>query len=86
LVELVKNSYDADAKRVEVGIFVNVFEPFIRVADNGDGMTEEEVDKYWLRIGYSHKVEEKLSALNRRKTGEKADVGTLSINERVGTS
>ncbi|MBI1765276.1 MAG: sensor histidine kinase [Acidobacteria bacterium] len=82
LVELVKNSYDADATKVEVGIFSNVEEPYIRVADNGCGMTEQEIDTRWLRIGYSEKVEERISSRNRRRTGEKG-IGRISA-DRLG--
>lgn len=82
LVELVKNSYDADATEVEVGIFLNGCEPYIRVADNGCGMTEQEIDTRWLRIGYSEKVEERVSSRNRRRTGEKG-IGRISA-DRLG--
>lgn len=82
LVELVKNSYDADATEVEVGIFSNAEESYIRVADNGCGMTEQEIDTRWLRIGYSEKVEERISSRNRRRTGEKG-IGRISA-DRLG--
>lgn len=83
LVELVKNSYDADATKVEVEIYVNVPQPYIRIADNGCGMTEKQVEKNWLRIGYSEKKTERLSRLKRRKTGEKG-IGRLSA-DRLGS-
>lgn len=78
LIELVKNSYDADATVVEI----EIDKDFIRIADNGCGMSEEEVEKNWLRIGYSEKKDKKISAKNRRKTGEKG-VGRLS-SDRLG--
>lgn len=84
LVELVKNSYDADATRVEVGIIVTGQTPEIRVADNGVGMTERQVETDWLRIGYSAKREERHSKLHRRKTGEKG-IGRLSA-DRLGST
>ncbi len=82
LVELVKNSYDADATEVEVGVFSNAGDPYIRIADNGWGMTEHEIDTRWLRIGYSEKVEARVSARNRRRTGEKG-IGRISA-DRLG--
>lgn len=83
LIELVKNSYDADANIVEVEIFNNADHRFIRIADDGDGMTEDDIDKKWLRIGFSHKKTEKSSSKkNRRKTGEKG-IGRLSA-DRLG--
>jgi len=78
LLELVKNSYDADATVVEVEIGKNA----IRVADNGIGMTEEQLEKNWLRIGFSEKRQKTISAKTRRKTGEKG-IGRLST-DRLG--
>jgi signal transduction histidine kinase len=76
IVELVKNSYDADASKVLVEI-VTEGEGYIRVSDSGTGMTEGEIDDHWLRIGFSEKRENKKSKRNRRKTGEKG-IGRLS--------
>src|SRR5690242_8776634 len=39
LIELVKNSYDADALAVDVEVFCSNGSDLIRVADNGFGMT-----------------------------------------------
>jgi signal transduction histidine kinase len=83
LIELVKNSYDADAEAVEIDIKLNSPEPLIRIADNGSGMTETQVETDWLRIGYSAKREERHSKLRRRKTGEKG-IGRLSA-DRLGS-
>jgi signal transduction histidine kinase len=83
LVELVKNSYDADAEAVEIEIKLGNHEPRIRVADNGSGMSERQVETDWLRIGYSAKRDERHSKLRRRKTGEKG-IGRLSA-DRLGS-
>ncbi len=82
ILELIKNSYDADATEVEVEIIDKAKNRYIRIADNGCGMTEKEVDKFWLRIGYSEKRSNKYSKLNRRKTGEKG-IGRISA-DRLG--
>ena len=82
LLELVKNSYDADAEKVVIEIYCSIPSRYVRVADNGCGMTEEEVDNYWLRIGYSEKRINKISGLRRRKTGEKG-IGRISA-DRLG--
>lgn len=84
LIELVKNSYDADATRVEVEIYCNTKEPYIRIADNGTGMTDKEVESNWLHIGYSSKIKSKESIKKRRKTGEKG-IGRISA-DRLGAS
>lgn len=83
LLELVKNSYDADATKVEIEIIVKSDRPYIRIADNGSGMTEGIVDKCWLRIGYSEKRVQKVSIKKRRKTGEKG-IGRISA-DRLGS-
>ena len=45
-------------------------------------MTEEQLDKNWLRIGYSEKRLKTTTAKTRRKTGEKG-IGRLST-DRLG--
>ncbi len=82
LLELVKNSYDADAKIVEIEIYKRETKNYIRIADDGIGMTETEIDENWLRIGYSEKKANRTTARNRRKTGEKG-IGRLSA-DRLG--
>ncbi|MBA7477764.1 Adaptive-response sensory-kinase SasA [subsurface metagenome] len=83
LVELVKNSYDADATKVWIDIFCRSSNKYIRIVDNGCGMTEGEIDKYWLRIGYSEKRTNRFSNKKRRKTGEKG-IGRIS-SDRLGS-
>ncbi|MCZ8217297.1 MAG: ATP-binding protein [Cyclobacteriaceae bacterium] len=82
LIELVKNSYDADAFNVEVEVLCRNGNDLIRVADNGFGMTGEQLKDYWLRIGFSNKRKSKHSDLGRRKTGEKG-IGRIST-DRLG--
>jgi len=82
ILELVKNSYDANANLVEIKISQN--DDLIRIADNGVGMTSKELETGWLRIGYSAKRDKKLTSSNRRKTGEKG-IGRLSA-DRLGSS
>ncbi len=82
LLELVKNSYDADATKVDIEIFSET-KDLIRVADNGFGMTEDELKNSWLRIGYSGKRVSTKSKLGRRKTGEKG-IGRIST-DRLGS-
>lgn len=85
LVELVKNSYDADALNVEVCVHIDGSESFIRVADNGCGMSDDQLNNNWLRIGYSDKTSEKFSPeKKRRKTGEKG-IGRISA-DRLGSA
>jgi signal transduction histidine kinase len=84
LLELVKNSYDADAFDVDVEILCKNDNDLIRVSDNGFGMTKEQLINYWLRIGFSNKRKSKTSELGRRKTGEKG-IGRIST-DRLGSN
>ncbi len=82
VLELVKNSYDADATKVEIDIMSQP-ESSIRISDNGSGMSEQDVDDYWLRLGFSQKRVDPLTERNRRKTGEKG-IGRISA-DRLGS-
>ena len=75
LAELVKNSFDADATKVEI----RIRDDSIEVSDNGHGMTRDDFAGRWMRVGSTHKVHEKTSPLlKRRLTGSKG-VGRLAV-------
>jgi signal transduction histidine kinase len=75
LAELVKNSYDADATHV----LIKFLPGRIEVVDDGHGMSPEEFEDKWLRIGSTHKEREAYSpALHRPLTGSKG-VGRLAV-------
>ena len=63
LIELVKNAYDADAENVEVEIVSNKAPEadLVRVADDGEGMTSQDINQKWLRIGFSEKRKTKIN-------------------------
>lgn len=85
VLELVKNSYDAGASIVEVSILAapkDNKDRVIRISDDGIGMKGKQVDRNWLRIGYSEKLKAKRSRSGRRKTGEKG-IGRISA-DRLG--
>ena len=74
LAELVKNAYDADAHvcRIEFG------QDEIIVSDDGHGISEQEFHSFWMRIGTTHKVDQRTSrCLQRPMTGSKG-LGRLS--------
>ena len=74
LAELIKNSYDADANRVEIE-FGN---DRIEVSDNGHGMDADEFRTRWMRVGSTHKAAEQTSrGFARPLTGSKG-VGRLA--------
>src|SRR5438874_5045287 len=74
LGELVKNAYDADATlcRIEFG------DDEIVVADNGNGMSEEEFKQHWLRLGTTHKIDELTSRRFKRPLSGSKGIGRLS--------
>lgn len=75
MAELVKNSYDADARRCRV----EVDEDGILVEDDGSGMTLEEFRRFWMRVGTTHKQAlAKSRTLGRPLTGSKG-VGRLAV-------
>lgn len=85
IFELVKNSFDASATRVD--LFFSKYQ--IVVSDDGIGMTMKDVQKKWLFIGYSAKREQNRAgdfrdAIAARKhfAGSKG-VGRLS-SDRLG--
>jgi len=67
VVELVKNSYDADSTAVLVDINKN----FIIIKDDGCGMDENDIINGWLTIGTSIKRKNKKTIGGRRVLGEK---------------
>lgn len=84
VVELVKNSYDAGSRVVEIELSAGGAKQanhFLRISDDGSGMDETDVEAKWLRIGYSEKLTAKKIG-TRRRLGEKG-VGRLSA-DRLG--
>ena len=77
LAELVKNAYDADTRKVV--ITVDPHEDRILVRDFGHGMTLQEFKHFWMRIGSTHKVKQRLSRkFHRQMTGSKG-IGRLAV-------
>ena len=71
LAELVKNAYDADAETVHITLDRSD-SGRILIEDNGHGMTTEEFERYWMRVGSQHKRDQKRSRKFRRPfTGSK---------------
>ena len=96
LAELVKNAYDADAETVRITL-----DPYERgrilIEDDGHGMTMEEFERYWMRVGSQHKRDQKRSGKFRRPfTGSKGigriatqmlskSLRLISVNEAAPT-
>ena len=76
VVELIKNSYDADATKCSV---VCDFNKSISVVDNGCGMNLQTFTTGWMRIGTSSKEYIEFSERYfRRITGEKG-IGRFAV-------
>ena len=72
IVELVKNAYDAGATSVRIFIQPETTrEPgFIRISDNGSGMSEADINDLFMFAGYSERPDQ-IKAGRRVPTGEK---------------
>lgn len=79
VAELIKNSYDADATRAIVS-FENVTLPGGRIVitDDGLGMTRQQFEVGWMRIGTDDSRRRPLSALYARPRSGAKGVGRLA--------
>lgn len=74
LAELIKNSYDADARNVRIEFEGDQ----IVVEDDGHGMSYSDFVNFWMRVGTTHKSKDQASPeLRRTYTGSKG-VGRLA--------
>lgn len=73
VTELVANAWDADAEKVEISIPADVktLNAEIVVRDYGSGMSFEELNNYYLHIGYE-----------RRNRGERTPKGRLVMGRK----
>lgn len=83
LLELIKNSYDADASFCVVDINSRITEHgMITIEDDGNGMTFDDIKNGWLTISNSLKADQKrkkiLTKKNRTPVGDKG-LGRLSV-------
>ncbi len=84
ILELVKNSYDADATKCEIRLLnVDKSGGSIFISDNGTGMTQDEIINGWLVLGHSTKTTAKTTKLGRIPAGNKG-LGRLAAL-RMGT-
>jgi len=99
LLELIKNSYDADASYVSIDIntsgqylekdlFFKNHKGFIIIQDDGFGMSEDTILRSWLVISYSQKRAQKdskiLTPKGRTPLGDKG-LGRLSTQRLADT-
>ncbi|MEM2130376.1 MAG: ATP-binding protein [Candidatus Bathyarchaeia archaeon] len=75
LDELISNSYDADATRVEI----DISQDKLSIRDNGVGMDREGLENY-LWLGYSEKQKDRRTGKFSRHTIGKFGIGKLSMH------
>lgn len=81
VIELVKNTYDADARFCY--ICFDVAHDAIYILDNGTGMTKDTIESCWMMIGTDNKREHYMSTKKRIKSGEKG-IGRFAL-DRLGS-
>ncbi|WP_302939038.1 ATP-binding protein [Megamonas funiformis] len=81
IIELVKNTYDADADMCF--LCFDIKNDCIYIIDNGIGMTKETIENYWMMIGTNNKQINYQSKRNRIKSGEKG-IGRFAL-DRLGS-
>ena len=80
LAELVANAYDADAKTVSINLFDKEKNQKIEVSDDGDGMSFEDINERFLRIGRNRRKEGFIkSPSGKRKATGKKGLGKLAF-------
>lgn len=84
ILELIKNSYDAKAEKIEIDFSsINTKEGVIAVSDNGDGMDYSDLKNKWMRIANPFKSK-KVKNGDRAFIGEKG-IGRLSAESLAKT-
>ncbi len=79
LVELIKNSYDADAHGVKIILDKpNTPQSRIVLIDTGIGMTQSDFENKWMVIGTNNKITEPYTPKGRKKAGKKG-IGRFSV-------
>lgn len=80
MIELVKNSYDADATSVKIMLRnLRTGNSEIIVVDNGSGMTLDDIRKGWLRIATSMKGRRPRSPKYKRRMLGQKGIGRFAV-------
>ncbi|MCI8411222.1 MAG: sensor histidine kinase [Clostridia bacterium] len=80
ILELVKNTYDADATKCV--LYYEETTKTLYLMDNGSGMTEDVIEKHWMTIGNSSKYKRFITSIGRVQTGAKG-IGRFAL-DRIG--
>ncbi|MBJ7294858.1 MAG: ATP-binding protein, partial [Dolichospermum sp.] len=72
IIELVKNSYDADATECKIELVnISIIGGSIIISDNGIGMDKDTINEGWLVLGRSKKANREITPLGRLPAGNK---------------
>ena len=77
LIELIKNTYDADAKKCVV--YYENSSNRLFIIDNGTGMSKDVIADHWMTIGNSAKRDRVYTEAGRVNTGEKG-IGRFALD------
>lgn len=80
ILELVKNTYDADATKCI--LYYDEENKALYIMDNGVGMSEEVIERHWMTIGNSSKSTNFITKSGRVQTGAKG-IGRFAL-DRTG--
>lgn len=85
VAELVKNAYDADARRVTL-VFSEADEPGgrLEIRDDGSGMTRTQLIDGFMRLSSSEKVDHPLSPRFGRQRAGRKGIGRFAV-QRLGS-
>ncbi|MEO6721764.1 MAG: ATP-binding protein [Ferruginibacter sp.] len=79
--ELVSNSYDADAKKVTIQLF-DLVEKKIIISDDGHGMTFDDINKKFLKIGRNRRrSDNNVLELQKTESGKRFAIGKKGIGK-----
>lgn len=83
LAELIKNAYDADARKVILQFINRVDSNSLVIDDDGLGMTQEQLENGFMRLSSTEKVHEPFSPRYHRTRAGKKGIGRFAAH-RLG--
>lgn len=79
LSEVIANAWDADATIVNIETSESEEMPFISISDNGNGMTIDDINERFLKVGYQKRYEAATSPVLGRPVMGRKGIGKLSL-------
>ena len=79
IVELIKNSYDADAENVFIKFYQEGANLLIEIKDDGNGMSFSTVENNWMVPATDYKKKNKYSSKKKRRVLGEKGLGRYSV-------